>query len=125
MVCDLAAEVTTEPGLPAIRYSERVSDAQCQSSPPQIHCCAWRLNFAKARGSRIVQNYSFPDQMHRDLHGFSAYQQNLLQPFEKLSKQRFQGKNLQFCIGIIYFLLYWNRQHKNNCFGINKGRRLE
>lgn len=56
MVCDLAGELTTEPGLPTTHYSERVRDIQCQSFLPQLQCCAWHINFAKAEGNRIDQN---------------------------------------------------------------------
>lgn len=43
----------------------------------------------------------------------------------EIIKMHFQGKNPQFCIERIDFLLYWNRQHKKNCFGINKEKHLE
>lgn len=62
-VCDCAAALTTQPGL-------LVGDIRCQSSPPQIHCCACYTDFAKAR--ELVRTTLFPAQMHGYLHGFSA-----------------------------------------------------
>lgn len=59
MVCDFAVELTTEPGLPTIHYSERVSDTQCQSSLPKFIAMPGILTLQRQEEAEFVRTILF------------------------------------------------------------------